>query len=361
MRDITVLMTGCGAPGAPGIIRCLRSNGERNIRLLAVDRNENAGARDLVDGFFTVPSAEQEDFIPALLSLCERERVDVLVPIVTRELIKFARSREAFAAIGTRVNVMDPERLSLVNNKARLLEAIRDLALPSPEFRTVHSVAELQEAAAAMGYPEKGVCVKAALGNGSRGVRLVDAHRSRYDLFFNEKPNSMYISYEELIRTLSERESIPEMLVMELLPGTEYSVDLLCDHGKVLYSVCRRGLSVVTSNMMSLVVEKDPVVEGLCAQVAAGLGMDGNFGFDLLCGASGEGPFVIECNPRLTAGVVACAAAGVNFPYLGVKRLLGEDLPELSVRYGTRMSRRYQESFFDREGRPFQWEKARQQ
>lgn len=360
MDDITVLMTGCGAPGAPGIIHCLRQNGERNIRLLAVDRNENAGARDMADDFFTVPSADQEEFIPAVLSICQRERVDVVVPIVTRELMKFAQNRAAFEAVGTRINVMDPALLTVVNNKANLLTEIHCLGLPSPEFRTAHSLAELKDAIADLGYPERGVCIKAAVGNGSRGVRLLDAHKSRYELFFNEKPNSMYISYEELVRTLSERETIPEMLAMELLTGTEYSVDLLCDHGRVLYSVCRRGLSVVTSNMMSLMVEDNPAVDGLCARVAEKLRLDGNFGFDLLCGENGRGPFVIECNPRLTAGVVACAAAGVNLPYLGVKQLLGESLPELSVRYGMRMSRRYQESFFDADGRPFQWEKERQ-
>ena len=37
MRDITVLMTGCGAPGAPGIIKGFRNNGERSIRLIGVD------------------------------------------------------------------------------------------------------------------------------------------------------------------------------------------------------------------------------------------------------------------------------------------------------------------------------------
>ena len=355
MRDITVLMTGCGAPGAPGIIKCFRNNGERNIRLIGVDRNENAGARDLADAFFTVPSAGDEDFIPAVLELCRREKVDAVVPIVTRELGKFARSREKFREIGTGITVMDPEILEIVNNKASLLTTMKERGLPTPEFRVVRSVPELKAAFTDLGWPEKGVCVKAAVGNGSRGVRLLDAKKSRYDLFFNEKPNSMYISYEELIRTLSERETIPEMLVMELLPGTEYSADFLCDHGKPLYTVCRRGLSVVTSNMMSLVVEDAPAVADVCTAVVRELKMDGNFGFDLLYGANGAGPYVIEVNPRLTAGVVACAAAGVNLPYLGVKRLLGEELPSLHVRYGTKMSRRYQESFFDPDGNALVW------
>ena len=44
-NTVTVLMTGAGAPGAPGIIRCLRKNGERSIRIVGVDMNENAAGR----------------------------------------------------------------------------------------------------------------------------------------------------------------------------------------------------------------------------------------------------------------------------------------------------------------------------
>lgn len=103
MKECTVLMTGCGAPGAPGIIRCLRKNGERDIRIVAVDRNENAGARDLVDAFYSVPSAEKEDFLPAVLDICRRESVQIVIPIVTRELMKFARARAEFEALGAKV------------------------------------------------------------------------------------------------------------------------------------------------------------------------------------------------------------------------------------------------------------------
>ena len=350
-----VLMTGCGAPGAPGIIRCLRKNGERDIRIVAVDRNENAGARDLVDAFYSVPSAEKEDFLPAVLDICRRESVQVVIPIVTRELMKFARARAEFEALGAKVSVMEPDKLEIVNNKAHLLDAMRAHGLRTPEYRRVHTVEKLKATVSALGYPEKALCVKAAVGNGSRGIRMLNANISRFDLFFEQKPNSMFISYEELIRTLSERETMPEMLVMEYLPGTEYSVDFLADHGEPVYTVSRRGLSVVTSNMMSLVVDDNPAVKEICTQVVRSLELDGNFGFDLLYNANDETPYVIEINPRLTAGVVSCAAAGVNLPYLGMKRLLGEPLPELTPHFGTRMSRRYQEAFFDAAGNRLDW------
>ena len=279
----------------------------------------------------------------------------LVLPIVTRELMKFARARAEFEALGAQVSVMEPDKLEIVNNKAHLLDAMRAHGLRTPEYRRVHTVEKLKAAVSALGYPEKALCVKAAVGNGSRGIRMLNANISRFDLFFEQKPNSMFISYEELIRTLSERETMPEMLVMEYLPGTEYSVDFLADHGEPIYTVSRRGLSVVTSNMMSLVVDDNPAVKEICTQVVRSLELDGNFGFDLLYNANDETPYVIEINPRLTAGVVSCAAAGVNLPYLGMKRLLGEPLPELTPHFGTRMSRRYQEAFFDAAGNRLDW------
>ena len=198
-RNICVLLTGCGAPGAPGIIKCLRKNGERNIRIVGVDMNENAGGRGLVDSFYPVPAAKDEEFIPAILDICRKEKVDVVEPIVTRELMKFALSKPLFEAEGIKVVVMAPETLEIVNNKAHLLTAMKEAGLPTPDFVVVRTLNELIEACKTIGYPKRAICVKGAVGNGSRGVRIVDASVSKFDLFFNEKPNSLHISYDELI------------------------------------------------------------------------------------------------------------------------------------------------------------------
>ena len=64
---------------------------------------------------------------------------------------------------------------------------------------------------------------------------------------------------------------------------------------------------------------------------------------------------LIEINPRLSATIVSYAAAGINLPYFGIKHLLGEELPNYKINYGTRMTRRYQETFFDEEGNIIEW------
>lgn len=354
MNDITILLTGTGAPGAPGIIKCLRKNGERNIRIVGVDANENAGARDMVDLFYTVPMAKDDGFIPAVLEIAKREGVQIVLPIVTRELMKFAQNRALFEACGIKVSVMNAEPLAIVNNKANLLTKMAELGMQTPDFRVVHSVSELETACRELGYPERGICVKGAEGNGSRGVRLVDANKSKFDLFFNEKPNSMYISYSELIDTLSEQPQIPEMLAMELLPGEEYGVDVLAKDGEILYAAGRYNYSVLSSIPLGTILQYRQEPFAIAAEVCSKLHLSGGVNFDFKYDRNGNAR-LIEINPRLSATIVSYAAAGVNFPYLNLKQLLGEPLPKCELRYGTKMIRRYQEFFLDPYGQTIEW------
>lgn len=72
------------------------------------------------------------------------------------------------------------------------------------------------------------------------------------------------------------------------------------------------------------------------------MGLEGNIGFDLRERADGS-PFIMECNPRATAGIPVFAKAGVNLPYLAVKRLLGEPFETPIPREGLIVRKRWTE------------------
>lgn len=347
-EKLTILLTGVGGPGAPGMIHCYRSNGEREIRIIGADMNPNAAGKGLTDAFYPIPKAADPSFIDVVLNICLKEKVDIIVPIVTRELAAFAANRERFARHGILVSAMSSEQLYIVNDKGRLLDSLREHGLPTARYRMVHNTEELFEAIDSMGYPNEPVCLKITNGNGSRGIRMLDLPERDYDRFFSEKPDSHYISYEYLRHIFTGR-TIPEMMVMELLPGSEYSVDVIAESGRILAMVCRRGIKVVSSIQVECVIEHNEAVESLCADVIRTLDLTGQFGFDLKCAADGT-PHVLEINPRLTAGIVACAAAGCNLPYFELLRLRREPLPAYEIRYGTVMTRRWQEVFLDENG-----------
>lgn len=354
MRPLTVLLTGCGAPGGPGIIKCLRKNGERDIRIVGVDMNETAGGRRLVDAFYPVPPASSPDFISRVLEICRKEAVHIVLPLVTKELEKFSAAKPLFESSGVKVAVMDPEPLHIANNKGLLLTAMQEAGMPTPEFRVVHTADEVAAAISDLGYPRRPVVVKPTFGNGGRGTRILDTSISRYELFFNNKPNSMVMGYDELMQILQERDSIPEMMVMEYLPGDEYSVDVLAWQGQVDHALCRRGTLMEHGNQLDCVVIKHERLVQLANEMCALLDLSGNACFDIKEDAAGNIQ-IMEMNPRLSAGIVSFAAAGVNLPYLGIKRLLGEELPTCQITEGVIMQRRYEEIFLSPDGQKIDW------
>ncbi len=348
--DITILLTGAGAPGAPGIIKCFRSVKERRIRIVGVDMNPFASGRALVDAFYPVPPASSDDFISTILDICLREKVDVVVPIVTRELMKFAEAKSRFKDQGVLISVLDKEILDIVNDKLHLLEALKEHGIQTPQYKVIEDASELRQACKELGYPEKPVCVKQTQGNGSRGIRFIDKSKSRYNLFLNEKPNAMYISYDEMELTLKERENIPKFLVMEYLPGQEYTVDSISNNGEIKRIVSRYNSKMLTGNAVESILQYNEDVIELCKSICTSLNISGNIGVDIKFDLN-DVPQILEINPRLTGGVVAFAAAGINMPYLGIKQLLGEPFEVHDIDYnGIRMVRRWEEVFFDNSG-----------
>ena len=354
MDTVKILITGAGAPGCSSILNCLRNNGERELYIVGVDMNPTVPCRMKVDKFYQVPAAADPTFIDKVLKICKEEKIQVLISIVTKELELFSKAKKRFAEMGTIVSTMDYEPLHIANNKGLLLMAMKEAGLPTPDFRVVHTPGELEKAVYTLGYPVEPVVVKPTFGNGSRGVRILDAKKSRYDYFFKEKPNSQYMRLEELMTIIAERNKIPEMMVMEYLPGSEICVDVLADHGKVLYSSGRKGC-VVSSIMVSSKVKIDDRAEDIARKVVELLKLDGNIDFDMKCGADGF-PYILEINPRLPAGIAVQTVAGINFPYLRIKQVLGEELPYCKVTEGYEMQFMNSEVLYDPNGALINWE-----
>jgi carbamoyl-phosphate synthase large subunit len=86
MKTITVIITGAGAPGAPGVIKSLRENGKRPIRIVGVDASSEAVGFRLADAGYQIPLASDPNFIDRLLEISKQENALVILPLVTWEL-----------------------------------------------------------------------------------------------------------------------------------------------------------------------------------------------------------------------------------------------------------------------------------
>src|SRR5258706_13815833 len=95
-KTTTILVTAAGAPGAAALLRGLRENGEREVRLVGVDMSERAIGRHLTDTFHLVPPGADPGYADAVLEIVEREGVDVVLPQSSHDLPTLAAARERF-------------------------------------------------------------------------------------------------------------------------------------------------------------------------------------------------------------------------------------------------------------------------
>ena len=225
---VKVLMTGAGAPGAAGIIRCLSV--DSNIELHVADANPDAIGRFLCARFVQIPRAKENGFIAAIISYCKKNSIHVVFPLVTLELFQFSCHYEKFENEGIKVIVSSYESLNIANNKSSLLKHLKSRGIPTPDFEVVSSgdLTGFSRAVGKLGYPSKPIVVKPSVSNGSRGVRILNASIDRFDLLFNYKPDNLYIDYNDYLKIIQDRE-FPELLVSEYLPGKEYTIDTIVD------------------------------------------------------------------------------------------------------------------------------------
>jgi carbamoylphosphate synthase large subunit len=342
--DINVLMTGAGAPGAAGILKCLQSLPD--IKVIAADANPNAIGRLLNGEFEKIPFAQEKNFIEQLLSICERRNIHVVMPLVTKELIPFSQNKKKFEEQETRVLVSKVDSLEIANNKSRLYQFLEWRGIDVPKYKVVENIDQFKLAVEELSGFGGRVCFKPSVSNGSRGFRIIANDMDEHDLLFNEKPSSTYISFGDALRILSSK-PIPELLVMEYLPGAEYSVDCLANQGQVKLIVPRLRTKMINGISVEGEFVNDDNIVTYCSKIIRELQLHGNIGIQVKRSSGGK-PLIIEINPRVQGTIVAGLGAGINLPVLAIKQELNLPITdeELQVKWETKFSRYWTEVYY---------------
>jgi carbamoyl-phosphate synthase large subunit len=312
VRPLTVLLTAAGVPGAPALVRALRENGEREVRIVGTDMSELAVGRHLCDAFHVTPGGGDSGFVDALLEVCAREDVDALLPQSSYELLALAEARDRFDPV---VLVASPEAVRRSNDKAETYALLDAIGAPGPAWRRVRGRDPVEAAAQELGYPGEDVAVKPLESSGSRGFRRLSASADALEELLTNRPGvAPAIQLEDLLALLPE-EGGPELLVMELASGKERTIDGVARGGRIVLGHPKTREAMRAGLAMYFETLDDPWLMDVASKIVAELALDHFFNIQLV------GDKVIEINPRISTIVYQ---EDLNLPYLGVKFALGE-------------------------------------
>jgi carbamoyl-phosphate synthase large subunit len=286
--SLTVLFSSAGR--RVELMNCFREDARHlglALRVLAADSDPTMSAAcQAADCSYKMPRCTDAAFVPQMLALCQKEKVDLLVPTIDTELLPLARTQAEFAAVGTRVAISDLETVTVARDKQRTAVFLDRHGVPAP--RTVPLI-ELLAGRDDLLFP---VILKPVDGSSSIGLREA-AHRD--DLRDLRVDASRYLAQEKWI-------------------GPEYTVNMFFDrNGSCRTAVPHRRWEVRSGEVSKGTTERNPLLEALAVRLARALtGARGALCFQAIVAPTGK-VAVFEINARFGGGYPLTHRAGARF------------------------------------------------
>lgn len=320
-------------------IRAIKSDPDMPVHLTGMDSNPNVVAKHYVDSFYSIKTSPEntESYTNDLLEVCKKESIQVLLPSADEEVLAVSLHADKFKALGIQCSVEPKETVLMLRDKIKTFQTLEAAGLDIPKYCSVQSTEDVKRFADLVGYPDQPFILKPNTGRGARGLFVLDA--SCTELERGSEARGYDKASLDLFLSLAQKEPnlITDQMAMEMLYGNVHDVDCLSDQGKPVCILVRERL---TTNQFSRGVEGHEIIENdsmkaFVTQAIQVLNFNNCNDFDFLVTKDGK-PGLIEINPRWSGSVIAGVAAGVNYPNMLIRKLMGIPLPNINIQTGVK-------------------------
>jgi carbamoyl-phosphate synthase large subunit len=272
----------------------MKALGGEPLDIYSADVDPHARGLSLVDEDrrLLIPTSDRDSWTELVYELCERHRIDVLIPTVDTELVLLASARGFFADIGTKIVLASEKTLRMCLDRWALHRRCTG-AVRVPESILVDEAFDPFS-------PKLPAIVKPRIGNGSRGARMIERREG----------------LEQIDRDCS-------LIVQEHLPGAEYSLDTLArSDGRVIAVVPWARLKVDAGIVTTGSTIRGERLQATGRQIAERIELTSVASIQVKEASDGE-PALLGINPCFLGTMPLTVASGVNMPKLCVDDALG--------------------------------------
>ena len=336
------LVAFCGSRATgPNINKVIKSIKELEFFTIGIDVNADAPAKFLFDDFLVCPK-DQNAMVQFVKQTCVARDVDIIICTSTENsLIPLKKEQSWFDDHDIKLPGCDLETLQVVGNKAKMLQSLQRSGIPCPNFYTPTCVEEFEEFADFLNYPREKIVVKPAVGSGNSGFTILDArHKKDYsnEILARKGASSIVMTKEEFAQILRNSFDFPDLVMMEYLPGQDYSVYCFADSGKCLQTVPLKRLNPGAGVSFVSQVDMNQEIMEYTKKVVKHFNLDWNVNVQMRLSSTGQ-PLVYEINPRVAGSIILTSAAGCDLLKKGILKQFGLDLCFSKPKNGTKMHR----------------------
>ncbi|PCJ20645.1 MAG: hypothetical protein COB02_03730 [Candidatus Cloacimonadota bacterium] len=287
MIEINVLVTSAGVATAINVISALKKSKIYNCKIITTDMSEEAVGLYLSDNYYITPQANDQSFLPKIIEIIRKEKIDFIFPMHSSETLLFSKNLFIFKDLDVGITIANQSAVKKCVDKVLFEKHLSENSFISPHSYINSSDIE--------DYP---VFIKLKVGSSSIGAyKISDLNELEFYLKNNEN----------------------NYIIQEFISWQEVTIDCFVSKlGFLIACVPRFRLKVKDGKS---VVAKTFFSEEVLSQVRKLLGsLEYRGACNIQMFYKNDEVKIIEINPRLAAGGLPLAvAAGVNIPELMIK------------------------------------------
>lgn len=287
-----LLVTAISGNVATGVLHSLS---ECEYHLFGCDIGKYPAGIDLVEDFFCVPYAQDEQYIPELISACKTRQIQAILPINETELTVLDKHRLKFAEADIKLIMNDSYILNTCLDKYVCIQELKKLGVYVPQ---TYFPKDLPDSFGSY-------ILKPRSGCGSK---------------FLKRANSA-----EEARQIQEAFGEP-LIVQEYLPDEteEYTMGVFSDRNMTRCIIFQRELTHGYTSFVRLIYDEE--MESIGKTIAKSWNLYGSINVQMR--RKNEKAYVFEINPRLSGTTHFRSLVGFNDAYWWCRMVFGQSVPK---------------------------------
>ncbi len=273
------------------------------VKIVVTDNSEVAPAFAFADVRYRVPLINDSTYIPQILDICKKEKIQAVTTLIDPEIMILAKHREEFEAIGVEVLAPYTETAEKCFDKYSMYQYLTENHIPT--VKTYGSFVDFIEA-----YEKKEITlpvfVKPRTGSGSVGARRVDTL--------------------ELLKEVTLQDD--SLIIQELMTGEDLDADVYVDtiSHKPVAIFSKKKLSTTIGGANKTISFKDEKLFAFIENALTKFKFNGPLDIDFFYQ---DGQYYLsEINPRFGGAYLHAYGAGVDFPKLIENNINGNENKE---------------------------------
>lgn len=281
-RKTKILVTGIGGPAGINIVRLLKERSD--VEVTGCDVDATAAGQFFVEHFIIAPFVrDAATYKEWMIETVNEGGFDIVIPTVGEELEVLATF---VSEVNAYVSLSPLSTLSLCADKHVAYEWVKEHL---PEYAAA-SILLKDWTPDWKDYAD--FFIKPRSGRGGRGCKV--------------------ITKEELVWLKEHESNLEDFVVMECLPGTEWTIDVyVAKNDEVVYCIPRERLGLAGGISIKGRTTRQPLVLEATKLLLSKLDISGPVCVQFKADSAGI-PRFVEINPRLSGGLMISVAGGID-------------------------------------------------